>query len=201
MQMSSEQSIAAPRDAVWLALNDPQVLKDCIPGCESLTPTEENQYAIVMMAAVGPVKARFNAKLVLSDMVTPTSYTLSFDGSGGAAGFGKGRASVVLSDEADGGTRLGYEAQAQVGGKIAQVGSRLIDGVARKLADEFFARFKSQVETPETTLQTPLVASGEPPSMAPSNIQAPSRRVASTLWLWGAILMACYLAVYWLYKS
>jgi uncharacterized protein len=200
MQMSGEQTISAHREKVWKALNEPQVLKDCIPGCESITTTGDNQYAIVMMAAVGPVKARFNAKLVLSEIVAPTSYTLTFDGSGGAAGFGKGRASVLLADEAGGSTRLGYQAQAQVGGKLAQVGSRLIDGVAKKLADEFFARFKQRVETPAAAPQAALGASSVlTVARPPSEPEEASIRSIS-VWTWTAVLIACYFGVYWYFR-
>jgi carbon monoxide dehydrogenase subunit G len=142
MEMSSEQHIPAPRDDVWRALNDPEVLKRCIPGCESIEQESLDSFRITMLAAVGPVKARFNGKLAIQDSVPPKGYALAFEGSGGMAGFGKGTATVSLS-EADGGTLLNYTANAQVSGKLAQVGSRLIDGVARKLAAEFFTRFNA----------------------------------------------------------
>ncbi len=173
MQMSGEQTIAASRQAVWDALNDPQSLRECIPGCESITPSGENQYAVVMTAAVGPVKAKFNAKLSLSDIVPPTSYTMGFDGSGGAAGFGKGTASVALADTDGGATVLSYTVEAQVGGKIAQVGARLIDGVAKKLANEFFARFKARFEAP----QAQVPAAGElAPHAAPQGGPLPPQQ-------------------------
>ena len=144
MEMTGSQRIALPQQRVWEALNDPQVLKACIPGCESVEKLSDTEYKLAMTAAVGPVKARFNGKLLLSDLDPPQSYTLAFEGSGGAAGFGKGSSQVNLVPEADG-TRLDYTAKATVGGKLAQVGSRLIDGVARKMAEEFFTRFNETV--------------------------------------------------------
>ncbi len=144
MDMTGEQLIALPQQRVWEALNDPAVLKACIPGCEIMEKVSDNEYRVVMSASVGPVKAKFSGKLLLSDLKPPNSYALAFEGSGGAAGFGKGSSTVTLSP-ADGGTRLAYTAHATVGGKLAQVGSRLIDGVARKMADEFFAKFKQAI--------------------------------------------------------
>ena len=144
MDMTGEQRIALPQQRVWEALNDPQVLKDCIPGCETMEKVSDTEYRVVLSAAVGPVKAKFNGKLLLSDLNPPNSYALNFEGSGGAAGFGKGDCKVTLS-EANGGTRLAYTCHATIGGKLAQVGSRLIDGVARKMADDFFVRFNQRV--------------------------------------------------------
>jgi len=147
MEMTGSQRIALPQQRVWDALNDPEVLKACIPGCESVEKTGENEYRVAMTAAVGPVKARFNGKLALSNVNPPQSYTLAFEGSGGAAGFGKGTSEVTLVPEGSE-TVLNYSAKASVGGKLAQVGSRLIDGVARKMAEDFFARFNATVAPP-----------------------------------------------------
>src|SRR5689334_13353902 len=147
MEMTGEQLIPLPQQRVWEALNDPEILKACIPGCESIIKVADDEYAVAMMAAVGPVKARFSGKLKLSDLNPPNSYSLAFEGSGGAAGFGKGSAQVNLATEGSA-TRLRYNASASVGGRLAQVGSRLIDGVARKMADDFFARFNSTVAPP-----------------------------------------------------
>ena len=147
MEMTGEQVIPLPQQRVWEGLNDPEVLKACIPGCESIERVSDTEYRVAMTAAVGPVKAKFSGKLLLSEVNPPTSYRLSFEGSGGAAGFGKGSASVKLGPEAAG-TTLSYTATAQVGGKLAQVGSRLIDGVARKMADEFFQRFNDKLVGP-----------------------------------------------------
>jgi carbon monoxide dehydrogenase subunit G len=145
VELTGTQQIRRECAGVWSALNDPDVLQQCIPGCESLTQDGENSYRIVILVAVGPVKARFNGKLTLADIREQQGYSLSFEGSGGAAGFGKGGAAVSLKPLADG-TQLTYEANAKVGGKLAQVGSRLIDAVAAKMADEFFGRFKGAVE-------------------------------------------------------
>lgn len=147
MEMTGEQRIPVPQQRVWQGLNDPEVLKDCIPGCDAIDRVSDNEYRVAMTAAVGPVKARFNGKLRLADVNPPTSYTLSFEGSGGAAGFGKGSARVALTPEGAG-TKLTYTANAQVGGKLAQVGSRLIDGVAKKMADDFFQRFNNKLAGP-----------------------------------------------------
>ncbi|MBL0422644.1 carbon monoxide dehydrogenase subunit G [Ramlibacter sp. AW1] len=153
MQLKGEEHIPLDPALVWAALNQPDVLKAAIPGCETLEETEEG-FRIGMLAAVGPVRARFNGKLVLADVCAPTSYTLMFEGSGGVAGFGKGTAHVRLA-EVEGGTCLSYEATAQVGGKIAQVGSRLIDGVAARMAGEFFSRFKDCIVPPPATPEAP----------------------------------------------
>jgi hypothetical protein len=147
MEMTGEQLIPVPQQRVWEGLNDPEVLKACIPGCETIEKVSDSEYRVAMTAAVGPVKAKFNGKLALADLNPPNSYTLSFEGSGGAAGFGKGGAQVALAPDGAG-TRLSYKATAQVGGKLAQVGSRLIDGVAKKMADEFFQRFNAQLAGP-----------------------------------------------------
>jgi len=156
MEMSGEQRIPLPQQRVWEALNDPEILKACIPGCESIDRVSDNEYKVAMTAAVGPVKAKFSGKLLLSDLNPPNSYSLAFEGSGGAAGFGKGSAQVSLSPDGSG-TLLAYKASATVGGKLAQIGSRLIDGVARKMADDFFNRFNSTV-APATEAPAPAAA-------------------------------------------
>ncbi|MAS45002.1 MAG: carbon monoxide dehydrogenase [Rhodobacteraceae bacterium] len=147
MEMSGETVIRAPRGDVWTALNDPDVLKACIPGCERLEKTSPTDMEADVTQKVGPVKAKFKGAVTLEDIVEGESYRLVGEGKGGAAGFAKGGAHVRLSDH-DEGTLLTYEAEARVGGKLAQLGSRLIDGFARKMADEFFATFKAQVEGP-----------------------------------------------------
>ena len=140
MEMTGEQLIALPQQATWNALNDPDVLKDCIPGCESITRLSDNEYEVVLTAKVGPVSARFKGKMTVTDADPPRAYTLSFEGQGGVAGFAKGESTVTLAPEGKG-TRLTYIAKATVGGKLAQVGARLIDGVARKMAEQFFIAF------------------------------------------------------------
>ena len=144
MEMQSTRVISAPPAAVWEALNDPEALKACIPGCESFSQESDTRWRAVVAAKVGPVSARFTGAIELADVVAPTRYTLRFQGQGGAAGFANGEARVELSPAAGGQTSLAYTAKAQVGGKLAQIGSRLIDGVAARMADEFFERFAAR---------------------------------------------------------
>ena len=145
MEMTGEQLIAAPQKAVWDALNNPQMLKTCVPGCESIDPIGDNEFQVLMVARVGPVSAKFKGKLTLSDIKPPNSYSLAFEGQGGAAGFAKGSANVRLESVAGDKTRLGYDVKASVGGKLAQIGSRLVDAAAKKVADDFFRTFKAKV--------------------------------------------------------
>jgi len=144
MEMTGEYRIPAPRETVWSALNDPAILQACIPGCESLERGADNEFKATVRAKVGPVSARFSGKVTLSDFDPPKSYRISGEGQGGAAGFAKGGAVVNLEEDGSG-TILRYTADAQVGGKLAQIGSRLIDGTAKKLADEFFEAFAAKV--------------------------------------------------------
>ena len=144
MTMSGEQQLTASRDKVWAALNDPAVLKACIPGCETLDVTGENEFVAVATNKIGPVKARFKGKVRLTDLDPPNSYKISGEGDGGIAGFAKGGAKVSLSDK-DGGTLLTYDVEAQIGGKLAQLGQRLINSAAKKTADDFFVKFAAAV--------------------------------------------------------
>jgi len=153
MQMNDTRLIAADPALVWQALLNPEVLKACVPGCEEMTGTAADGFEAVVVQKVGPVKARFTGAVTLSDMVQGQSLTLTGEGKGGAAGFAKGEAQVTLTPE-DGGTRLTYDVQAKVGGKLAQLGSRLIDGFARKMADDFFERFQAAVEGPSAEPET-----------------------------------------------
>lgn len=139
MDMTGDYLIAASREAVWAALNDLDVLKEAIPGCETISRLSENEIDAVVVAKIGPVKASFKGLITLSDLDPPNGYTIRGEGKGGAAGFAKGGARVRLEQEAEG-TRLIYTVDASVGGKIAQVGGRLIVSAAKKLADEFFSR-------------------------------------------------------------
>jgi uncharacterized protein len=184
MDMTGEQLIPVSQAEVWRGLNDPEVLKACIAGCESIDKVSDNEYRVVIVAAVGPVKAKFNGKLLLSDLNPPNSYSLSFEGSGGAAGFGKGGARVSLKTEGAG-TRLSYTANASVGGKLAQVGSRLIDGVARKMADDFFAAFNAKLAAPAGKPEGVTVPAGA------------KKRIHPAWWVAGALLVALlvYLAL------
>ena len=145
MVMTGEQQLAAPREKVWAMLNDPAVLKACIPGCETLDVIGENEFQAVATNKIGPVKARFKGKVRLTDLDPPNGYKISGEGDGGVAGFAKGGASVTLTDK-DGGTLLTYNVEAQIGGKLAQLGQRLVNGAAKKLADDFFVRFAAAVK-------------------------------------------------------
>jgi len=145
MTMSGQQILPAPRETVWAKLNDPNVLKVCIPGCETLEVVGENEFAAVATNKIGPVKARFKGKVRLSDLDPPRSYKLSGEGDGGIAGFAKGGVTVELNEQEDG-TCLTYNVEAQIGGKLAQLGQRLINGAAKKLADDFFIRFAEAVK-------------------------------------------------------
>jgi carbon monoxide dehydrogenase subunit G len=145
MELKGSRIIAADRATVWAALNDPEVLKACIPGCEELTGSPEDGFEATVKQKVGPVKATFKGGVTLSDVVPERSYRIAGEGKGGVAGFAKGAADVTLADVADG-TELTYDVEAKVGGKLAQLGSRLIDGFARKMADQFFERFQERVE-------------------------------------------------------
>ncbi len=147
MEMSGEELINAPKAAVWEALNDPDILKQAIPGCESVEKEGDDGFTATVKVKVGPVKATFKGAVKLSNIDAPNGYTITGEGKGGAAGFGKGGADIKLSD-ADGGTLLSYTATASVGGKMAQIGSRLIDSTAKKLAVEFFAKFNELVSEP-----------------------------------------------------
>lgn len=192
MEMQGKRHLAVTRQQAWDALNDPEVLKACIPGCDKVEPTGENQYAIGMAVRVGPVAARFAGRIQLLEVQPPESYTLQFDGQGGAAGFGKGSARVQLAPAEGGGCDLAYAAQAQVGGKIAQVGQRLVDGVARSMAEDFFKRFDQEMQRrhPE------VPAAGAAPAAAPATpVEAgPGRRLPLWAWLlFGAVVLVALL--------
>ena len=144
MELTGERLIPASRPDTWAALNDPAVLKACIAGCESLDSTGPDAFAAVVALRVGPVSARFKGNLQMTDIVAPTSYTINFDGQGGVAGFGKGSAAVVLSEQGAQ-TLLKYNARAQVGGKMAQIGSRLVDAAAGKITEDFFKAFEAHL--------------------------------------------------------
>ena len=154
LQQAGECHISATRAQVWDGLNDPAVLKQCIEGCESMERTGEHQFVATVRAKVGPVSASFKGEVTLADLVPLTSYKLIGSGTGGAAGFARGEARVKLSDAPDGGTLLTYEMDAKVGGKLAQIGSRLVDGAARKMADQFFSGFRAVLEAEPSPAQS-----------------------------------------------
>ena len=144
MTMNGEVQLAAPREVVWAKLNDAEVLKQCIPGCEELNKASDTEFQAIATIKIGPVKAKFKGRVHLTDLDPPNGYKISGDGEGGVAGFAKGAATVKLSDK-DGGTLLSYDVKSQIGGKLAQLGQRLIQGTAKKLADDFFAKFAAAV--------------------------------------------------------
>ncbi len=144
MEMTGSQTLPVNRQIAWDALNDPEILKASITGCDELTRTSDTEFATQVTAAVGPVKAKFKAKLTLFDVVAPESYAIRFDGQGGVAGFGKGEARVKLTPQGES-TLLEYSAKASVGGKLAQIGSRLVDATAQKMAGEFFSKFNAEL--------------------------------------------------------
>ncbi len=160
MRQSGEYRIAATAETVWRALNDPEVLARCIDGCESLTRVGDDAFAAVVKARIGPLSATFTGEVKLADINPPVSYTLMVSAKGGAAGFGKGTAKVLLS-ESGGETLLGYQIEGAVGGKLAQVGQRLIDGAARKMSDDFFAKFV-EIVAPAAPEPTVAVAAERP---------------------------------------
>lgn len=166
MDMAGERLILAPQNTVWSALNDPEILKACIPGCESLEATSESEMTAVAAIKLGPIAARFSGRIKLSDVDPPNGYTLSGEGKGGPAGFAKGAAKVRLAPVPEG-TLLTYTVEAQVGGKIAQLGARLIDASAKSMADQFFTKFAEQVQA-----LVPKSATATVPRSAPADSRA-----------------------------
>lgn len=179
MDITGEYTIKAPRQAVWDALNDPDMLKGAIGGCEELVK-EGDAYRATIVAKIGPVKAKFGGVVTLSDLDPPNGYTITGEGQGGAAGFAKGGAKVQLADDGAGGTLLTYTASAQIGGKLAQIGSRLIDGAAKKMADDFFSGFAASVEARAAADAPTAVAQMENTSAETKTIAEPTKTIAAT---------------------
>ncbi|WP_454734737.1 CoxG family protein [Cupriavidus necator] len=183
MEMNQSQRLPVPQQVAWEALNDTELLKQCIPGCESIEPDGENSYLLAMTAAVGPVKARFKGRMALEDIQAPDSYTIRFDGQGGAAGFGKGTARVRLEPDGDE-TVLSYTVDAHVGGKLAQIGSRLVDAAARKMADTFFARFTEAVTPGNDSTEDTPAAEGAPAAAGDNEqTEEPKRKRSWRAWI------------------
>jgi uncharacterized protein len=183
MELTDTQTLPVPQQRAWEALNDTAILRVCIPGCESIDADGENEYAVAMTASVGPVKARFKGRMNLTEIDAPHTYTIVFEGQGGAAGFSKGSAKVNLEpgDDAES-TVLSYSANAQVGGKLAQIGSRLVDGAARKIAAEFFKRFSAQLQGAPEVEGNEASAEGEP--VADADVDSESKEKKSwTAWI------------------
>ncbi|RQH03694.1 CoxG family protein [Paraburkholderia dinghuensis] len=191
MELTESHSLPVPQQRAWEALNDTAILKACIPGCESIEADGENAWSVALMAAVGPVKARFKGRLALTDVEAPNRYTIHFEGQGGAAGFGKGSAQVLLQSAGDDATTLSYTATAQVGGKLAQIGSRLVDGAAQKIAAHFFKRFGEQLgdstsviaEAEQTEEAEAPQTEGDDAAEAPSGDEPNKRRRSWTAWI------------------
>ena len=192
MDMQGSRAMAVTQQQAWDALNNPEVLRACIPGCDKFESTGENQYAIGVAVKIGPLAARFAGKISLSDIKPPDSYTIGFDGQGGAAGFGKGNAQVTLSPQGTG-CELAYTVHAQVGGKIAQLGQRLVDGVAKSMAEDFFKRFDAEMQRryPEAyaaaAAQAAATAAGKPAGA----------KIPVWAWIAGAVLL---LVALWLLR-
>ena len=187
MELMSSRTVQASVEETWAALNDPETLKACIPGCESIERVSDTEFRVAMTARVGPVSAKFSGRIVLSDIVPPTSYKITFEGQGGAAGFARGEAKVALTPDGSG-ARIEYNVNAQVGGKLAQIGSRLVDGAAAKIADDFFACFVDRLGGGAAVAAEPVVAPAE------------AATTSRTLWLRLAVAIAIIVAifVYWL---
>jgi carbon monoxide dehydrogenase subunit G len=209
MEILGQQIIAASRQKVWDALNDPDVLKACLPGCELVERISPEEFRVIIKTAIGPPKARFQGSLKITEALPPASCVMQFEGQGGAVGFGKGTSTVVLKEMPEG-TELSYEAKAQIGGKLAQVGSRLIDSVAKKMADDFFKAFQNELspevyvkpstDTPKPTTQMAL--SNSVPDGMPSNSMAvqphhtsdvPRPALVPAWWLFPAALLGAAL--------
>ena len=225
MDMQASRQLSVTQQQAWDALNDPEVLKLCIPGCNSLDATDENTYALNVSVKIGPVSAKFNGTIVLGDLNPPASYQLNFEGKGGAAGFGKGNAQVTLTPT-EHGCELAYTVHASVGGKIAQLGQRLIDGTAKSMADDFFKRFDEEMqrryaadavadapddavaETPGTAEPSDAAGSQnsaesshttDPAQGAPTHagqVQPAKTRSGIPLWVWGAAAAAIIVIVF-----
>jgi uncharacterized protein len=184
VDMQGTRQLAVTQQQAWEALNDAEILKTCIPGCEKFELTGENTYAVGTAIKIGPVAARFNGRVVLSDIVPPASYKLSFDAQGGVAGFGKGESAVLLTTNA-GGCELSYTVHSTVGGKIAQLGQRLIDGAAKSLAEDFFRRFDEELQRRYPAAAGEVVA-----------LPAPTTKAGLPAWVWGTIAALVAAAIY-----
>jgi uncharacterized protein len=200
MEMQGKRALAVTQAQAWEALNDPQVLKLCIPGCDRIDSTGPDAYAIGMGLKIGPVSAKFSGNIQLADIQAPESYTLSFDGQGGAAGFGKGTSRVSLLPLSQGGCELNYTVHATVGGKIAQLGQRLIDAAAKSIAEDFFKRFDAQMTLKYPAPVPSAVLASDEVSLdgAILNPTSSDKNSGLPIWIWGLIAGAAALAVFWL---
>ena len=206
MEMQASRTLVVSQQQAWEALNDPEVRKLCIPGCDKVEPTGENQYSVAMALKIGPVSAKFAGKITLSDIVPPESYNIAFEGSGGVAGFGKGNAQVKLvplpADAAgQASCELHYTVHASVGGKIAQLGQRLIDGAAKSMAEDFFKRFDDEMQRRFPRAEAPPAdATASAAAITqPSTVDAGSATQGGGIpaWMWGAGVAALVLLAWW----
>ncbi|WP_462389892.1 CoxG family protein [Acidovorax sp. Q11] len=206
MEMQASRTLAVSQQQAWEALNDPEVLKLCIPGCDKVEATGDNQYAVAMALKIGPVSAKFAGKITLLDIVPPESYNIAFDGSGGVAGFGKGNAQVKLVPLAVDGVgqascELHYTVHATVGGKIAQLGQRLIDGAAKTMAEDFFKRFDNEMQRRFPRAEVPQAGASDavqaeaitPPGGGGGALQGGG----IPAWAWGVGAGALVLLAWW----
>ena len=200
--MTGEQLIPASQQDTWRALQDPDVIKDCVPGCESIARVNDNEYQVQMTARVGPVSAKFRGRLSMFDIKAPQSYALAFEGQGGPAGFAKGGAQVKLAPQ-DGQTRLSYDVKASVGGKLAQIGSRLVDAAAKKVADDFFRNFTLKLSPEGSEDDTVVIAHGKKkpaphgaPAAAEAQPGAPRISDAAAATFAAAALIAFFAGLY-----
>jgi len=194
MEMTGEYKIPAPREKVWEALNDPEILKVCIPGCQEMSKESDTELSATVKSKVGPVSATFKGKVTLSDVDAPNGYKISGEGTGGVAGFAKGGAEVSLADDGDG-TLLNYTATGQVGGKLAQIGSRLIDSTAKKMANEFFGKFAEVVAAenaaPEASQEAETSAAPAQETAIETPAAAPAQSgggISPVVWVGGLII-------------
>ncbi|MEO6973668.1 MAG: carbon monoxide dehydrogenase subunit G [Rhodoferax sp.] len=193
MDMQANRQLAVTQQQAWDALNDPVVLKTCIPGCDKVEATGENQYAIGLAVKIGPVSAKFAGKINLSDIKPPSSYNIAFEGQGGVAGFGKGNAQVTLTPN-DAGCDLGYVVHASVGGKVAQLGQRLIDGAAKSMAEDFFKRFDDEMQRrfPEAYASKSIVEAQEVATATGTKVSK------IPAWAWVAGVVVVLALIWWL---
>ncbi len=190
MDMQASRQLAVTQQQAWDALNDPAVLKACIPGCDKVEATGENAYAIGMALKIGPVSAKFKGNITLSDINPPASYKLSFEGQGGPAGFGKGSAEVQLTPNSAG-CELAYIVHASVGGKVAQLGQRLIDGAAKSMAEDFFKRFDEEMQKhhPQAYAEQAAAAQADPAGEGAVATVSAGGGVPAWVWVAGAVVV------------
>jgi len=186
MELSGERAIPAGVEATWAALNDPEILKACIAGCETLERVGDDGFVAVVAMKIGPVSARFKGSLKLSNVNPPSSYTINFDGQGGVAGFGRGSADVALTPVAADATKLAYQARATVGGKMAQIGSRLIDATAGKITDDFFKAFAAQLQA---RAPAGVGAAAGPAAAAAPSMARPAEPAGTLGWVLAALVI------------